>query len=212
MLAPETNLAWHRAHRIARDASESERGEWHLGHAANCGCHSLDPLPRAMKRSSTGKTPQRAGAARARATATKSVRAAPSLREARATLDNLEEGFDEAALHLLRLPQYKGWSSGPVVPLRAAELGPGELGWSRRLESPTGAATVELRLFPGRKEASRSSGTSRAVPGKGKTVSKSLPGSPPGVLTARSEAPRADPKLSRFLAELAEELQTDDEE
>jgi hypothetical protein len=210
MLAGETNLVWHRAHRLTRNASESERVAWHLGHVANCGCRTLDPSPGAMKRSVVGKTAQRTSRTPSQAATAKSVKAAPSLREARASLDNLEEGFDEAALHLLRLPKYKAWSSGPVVPLRAAELGSGELGWSRRLEIPSGAATVELRLFPGRKKVGRDA--ARAVSGRGKTLSRSLPGSPAGVLSVRSEAPRTDPKLSRFLTELAEELLKDDED
>jgi hypothetical protein len=35
------NRAWHAEHRLARNATLEERLDWHLAHAAACGCRDM---------------------------------------------------------------------------------------------------------------------------------------------------------------------------
>lgn len=35
------NREWHLLHRLPRTAKLEERLDWHLAHAANCGCHEM---------------------------------------------------------------------------------------------------------------------------------------------------------------------------
>jgi hypothetical protein len=37
------NRAWHAEHRLPRDATLEERLDWHLAHAAACGCRDMPP-------------------------------------------------------------------------------------------------------------------------------------------------------------------------
>jgi hypothetical protein len=46
-MAGKVNHAWHEAHRLPRNATREERLEWHLMHAANCGCR---PMPDSIRR------------------------------------------------------------------------------------------------------------------------------------------------------------------
>ena len=35
------NRAWHEAHRMPRTAKLEQRLDWHVAHAANCGCREM---------------------------------------------------------------------------------------------------------------------------------------------------------------------------
>lgn len=35
------NREWHEAHKLPRDATLERRLDWHLSHAANCGCRAM---------------------------------------------------------------------------------------------------------------------------------------------------------------------------
>jgi hypothetical protein len=35
------NKEWHEAHRLPRNAGLDERLDWHVQHAANCGCREM---------------------------------------------------------------------------------------------------------------------------------------------------------------------------
>jgi hypothetical protein len=35
------NKAWHLAHKMPRDATLEQRIDWHMMHAANCGCREM---------------------------------------------------------------------------------------------------------------------------------------------------------------------------
>lgn len=41
------NREWHEAHRLPRNATLEERLNWHLMHAAACGCR---PMPESIRR------------------------------------------------------------------------------------------------------------------------------------------------------------------
>lgn len=40
--APRMNAAWHREHRMPRNASFDQRVQWHLAHQQHCSCR---PIP-----------------------------------------------------------------------------------------------------------------------------------------------------------------------
>ena len=40
------NREWHQTHRMPRNAKLEERLDWHLAHAANCGCREMPPTIR----------------------------------------------------------------------------------------------------------------------------------------------------------------------
>lgn len=37
------NRQWHEAHKLPRNATLEQRLDWHLMHAANCGCREMPP-------------------------------------------------------------------------------------------------------------------------------------------------------------------------
>ncbi len=37
----KTNKAWHERHRMPKNAALEQRLDWHLQHAANCGCRDM---------------------------------------------------------------------------------------------------------------------------------------------------------------------------
>jgi hypothetical protein len=37
------NREWHETHKLPRTATLDERLDWHLSHAANCGCREMPP-------------------------------------------------------------------------------------------------------------------------------------------------------------------------
>jgi len=41
------NKAWHEANKLPRTATLEQRLDWHLAHAANCGCREI---PKTIKR------------------------------------------------------------------------------------------------------------------------------------------------------------------
>ncbi|MCI4363934.1 MAG: hypothetical protein L3K13_06510 [Thermoplasmata archaeon] len=126
----------------------------------------------------------------------------------RDAIENLEEGFGEATLHLFRLPAYSRWTPGPVVPMPSSELRAGELGWSRQLETREGPVRVEYHLLPGR---AGTRAAARGGPAK-LLVRRSIPGTPPGLLIGRAERAENLPAARRFLAALAKELSAPEED
>jgi hypothetical protein len=54
------NREWHETHKLPRNATLEQRIDWHLAHAANCGCRDIPPtIKRAMEeRGLTVPTPQ----------------------------------------------------------------------------------------------------------------------------------------------------------
>jgi hypothetical protein len=45
------NAAWHRTHRMPRNATLDQRIAWHLAHAEHCGCRPIDgKIAEEMKR------------------------------------------------------------------------------------------------------------------------------------------------------------------
>lgn len=40
------NREWHETHKLARNATLEQRIDWHLSHAANCGCRDIPPTIR----------------------------------------------------------------------------------------------------------------------------------------------------------------------
>ncbi|HUL73732.1 MAG TPA: hypothetical protein VLT86_11560 [Vicinamibacterales bacterium] len=63
MAAPSTlNAAWHRAHRMPKNATLDQRVRWHAAHARHCGCRDLSPAMAAEIRRrgiAVGKRPHR---------------------------------------------------------------------------------------------------------------------------------------------------------
>lgn len=54
------NKAWHEAHKMPPNAKIDERIDWHMAHAANCGCRPIpDSVLKAMdKRGLLAPTPR----------------------------------------------------------------------------------------------------------------------------------------------------------
>ncbi|MBS1913948.1 MAG: hypothetical protein JST22_18310 [Bacteroidetes bacterium] len=50
------NAEWHREHRMPKNATLSERVQWHLEHAAACGCREM-PASIAAELNKRGTTP-----------------------------------------------------------------------------------------------------------------------------------------------------------
>lgn len=42
----KTNAAWHRAHRMPKNATLAQRVKWHVAHAKHCGCR---PMPASVR-------------------------------------------------------------------------------------------------------------------------------------------------------------------
>lgn len=58
--ASRINKEWHEAHKMPRNASMEERIDWHVAHAASCGCRPIpDSVLKAMdKRGLLAPTPR----------------------------------------------------------------------------------------------------------------------------------------------------------
>lgn len=54
------NREWHEAHKLPRNATLEQRLDWHLSHAANCGCRDMpENIKRELEnRGLTAPTPQ----------------------------------------------------------------------------------------------------------------------------------------------------------
>ncbi|MCI4345248.1 MAG: hypothetical protein L3K07_00615 [Thermoplasmata archaeon] len=127
-------------------------------------------------------------------------------------IENVEEGFDEATLHLLREPSYANWSSGPVLPIPLDDLAAGELGWFRKLEGPKGRVLVEYHLLPRSGRASSPRAPLRRDRSGELALHRVIPGSPPGTLVVRAATP-AEPRWVRaLLDDLSGKLSASEEE
>jgi hypothetical protein len=52
------NRDWHRAHPMAKNATERQRAEWHYEHANHCGCREVTPTIAALLAANGFKLPK----------------------------------------------------------------------------------------------------------------------------------------------------------
>ena len=60
------NAAWHKAHRMPRNATESERLRWHVEHEKQCGCRPMPARLAAVRNDEMHKGKRRKKSADAR--------------------------------------------------------------------------------------------------------------------------------------------------
>ena len=55
-VAGKINREWHELHRMPPSATLAQRIEWHIAHAANCGCRDMpEKIKQAIKEGKLGK-------------------------------------------------------------------------------------------------------------------------------------------------------------
>ncbi len=104
--------------------------------------------------------------------------------------ESIAATFDEACAHALSLPESRGLSAGPLVPVPLSDLTPGAMGWSRRIRFPSQPTPAEADLtrvlVPAPPPGARTGVPLRGVDPRSLAFFEELTGSPRAVLLARA--------------------------